>query len=268
MGSIPGSGRCPGGGHGNPLQFSCLENPMDRRAWQTTLRGVSKSQTPPSDWAHTHSLWPMTVTPDWSIVVNQISWTVKVFLRAQVKRISTLRVNFLLYSCMLTYKKEAAKDKVFTFQKWSMKIEINANQSFKAIITKEYTLETSQGREKSACYCELFFTRICLEHERHVFKDIFCLSSPRWYSWPRVALEPHVYSESHEIPRWLFQEGFYESNFVKFLNFRNKVLSKLLRLRCQCFSTFSLSLSPSPELYFKYFFPLGHCFRYLEIYYF
>ena len=33
-GSIPGSGRSPGGGHGNPLQFSCLENPMDKGAWQ------------------------------------------------------------------------------------------------------------------------------------------------------------------------------------------------------------------------------------------
>jgi len=32
VGSIPGSGRCPGGGHGNPLQYSCLENPMDRGA--------------------------------------------------------------------------------------------------------------------------------------------------------------------------------------------------------------------------------------------
>ena len=35
-GSIPGSGRSPGGGHGNPLQYSCLENPMDRGAWQAT----------------------------------------------------------------------------------------------------------------------------------------------------------------------------------------------------------------------------------------
>ena len=176
MGSIPGSGRCPGGGHSNPLQYSFLENPVDR----ATLHGVSKSQTPPSNWAHMHALWQMTVTPNGSIIVNQLSWTIKLFLRAQVKKVSTLRVNFLLYSCMLTYKKEAAKDKVFTFQKWSMKIEINANQSFKAIITKEYTLETSQRREKSAYYCELFFTKVCLEHERHVFKDIFCLSSPGW----------------------------------------------------------------------------------------
>ena len=45
MGSIPGSGRSPGGGHGNPLQFSCLENPTDRGAWQATVRRVAKSQT-------------------------------------------------------------------------------------------------------------------------------------------------------------------------------------------------------------------------------
>ena len=36
VGSIPGSGRFPGGGHGNPLQYSCLENPMDRREWRVT----------------------------------------------------------------------------------------------------------------------------------------------------------------------------------------------------------------------------------------
>ena len=42
---IPGSGRSPGGGHVNPLQYSCLENPMDRGAWQTTVHRVQKSQT-------------------------------------------------------------------------------------------------------------------------------------------------------------------------------------------------------------------------------
>ena len=45
LGTIPGSGRSPGGGHGNPLQYSCLENPMDRGAWQTTAHRVTKSQT-------------------------------------------------------------------------------------------------------------------------------------------------------------------------------------------------------------------------------
>ena len=44
-GSIPGSGRSPGEGNGNPLQYSCLENPMDRGAWRATVRGVTKSQT-------------------------------------------------------------------------------------------------------------------------------------------------------------------------------------------------------------------------------
>ena len=45
MGSIPGSGRSPGGGNGNPLQYSCLENPMNRGAWWATVHGITKSQT-------------------------------------------------------------------------------------------------------------------------------------------------------------------------------------------------------------------------------
>ena len=47
--SIPGSGRSPGEGNGNPLQYSCLENPMERGAWQATVHGVAKSQTRLSD---------------------------------------------------------------------------------------------------------------------------------------------------------------------------------------------------------------------------
>ena len=42
LGSDPGSGRSPGGGHGNPLQYSCLENPMDRGAWRAAVHGVGK----------------------------------------------------------------------------------------------------------------------------------------------------------------------------------------------------------------------------------
>ena len=44
-GLIPGSGRAPGGGHGNPLQCSCLENPRDRGAWGATVHGITKNQT-------------------------------------------------------------------------------------------------------------------------------------------------------------------------------------------------------------------------------
>ena len=45
LGLMPGLGRSPGGGHGHPFQYSCLENPMDRRTWWATVHGVAKSQT-------------------------------------------------------------------------------------------------------------------------------------------------------------------------------------------------------------------------------
>ena len=48
-GLIPGLGRCPGEGNGNPLQYTCLENPMDRGAWWATAHRVAKSSTLPSD---------------------------------------------------------------------------------------------------------------------------------------------------------------------------------------------------------------------------
>ena len=49
LGSIPGSGTFPGGGHGNPFQYSCLESPMDRGAWWATVHGVAKSRERLSD---------------------------------------------------------------------------------------------------------------------------------------------------------------------------------------------------------------------------
>ena len=55
-GSIPGSGRSPRGGNSNPLQYSCLENSMDRGAWWATVHGVAQSQTRRSGWAHMHRL--------------------------------------------------------------------------------------------------------------------------------------------------------------------------------------------------------------------
>ena len=45
LSSIPGLGRSSGGGHGNPLQYSCVESPMDRDIWQATVHGVPKTQT-------------------------------------------------------------------------------------------------------------------------------------------------------------------------------------------------------------------------------
>ena len=63
-GSIPGSGKSPGEGNGNPLEYSCLGNPMHRGAWQATVHGVGKSQT----WLkwlsmHTHFPFMVLITP-------------------------------------------------------------------------------------------------------------------------------------------------------------------------------------------------------------
>ena len=58
-GSIPGLGRSPGEGNGNPLQYSCLENFMDRGTWRATVHGIAKSWTRLSDFTftfHFHSL--------------------------------------------------------------------------------------------------------------------------------------------------------------------------------------------------------------------
>ena len=64
-GSTSGSGRSPGVGNSNPLEYSCLENSMARRAWWATVHGVTKSQTWLSDWTHIHiiSLGPALPLP-------------------------------------------------------------------------------------------------------------------------------------------------------------------------------------------------------------
>ena len=54
LGLIPGLGRVPGEGNGNPLQYYCLENPMDRGAWQSSVYGVAKSRTRLSDFTSLH----------------------------------------------------------------------------------------------------------------------------------------------------------------------------------------------------------------------
>ena len=56
MGSIPGSERSPGGGNGNPFKYSCLENALDRGAWQSTVHRVAKSQTL-LKWLSMHALF-------------------------------------------------------------------------------------------------------------------------------------------------------------------------------------------------------------------
>ena len=64
-GSIPVSGRSPGEGNGNPLQYSCLENPMDGGAWRATVHGVTKSLTRLREFTFIHlgNLWHL--DPGW-----------------------------------------------------------------------------------------------------------------------------------------------------------------------------------------------------------
>ena len=57
MGSISGLERSPGGENDNPLQYSCLNNPMDRGAWWATVHGVTKSWTWMSNWTWLHAFW-------------------------------------------------------------------------------------------------------------------------------------------------------------------------------------------------------------------
>ena len=61
-GLIPGSGGSPGEGNGNPLQYSCLENPMDGGAWWAPVRGVAKSQTRLSDFTFFSFFSPFTAS--------------------------------------------------------------------------------------------------------------------------------------------------------------------------------------------------------------
>ena len=88
-GSIPGSGRCPGGGYGNPLYGSCLENLMDRGAWRTTVHGVTKSQTQ-LKWLSIHAFFPHWKLP-WHPCWNWADHTCRVYF-------STL--NSLTLICM------------------------------------------------------------------------------------------------------------------------------------------------------------------------
>ena len=57
--SIPGLGRSPGEGNGNPLQYSCLENPMDGGAWWATVHGVAKS------WTRVSDFFTLKINPQW-----------------------------------------------------------------------------------------------------------------------------------------------------------------------------------------------------------
>ena len=72
--SIPGVGRVSGGGNGNPLQYSCLGNPMDRGTWRPAVQGVAKSQTQPSNQVNKHTVLHTTVNKELPGVIKTWGW--------------------------------------------------------------------------------------------------------------------------------------------------------------------------------------------------
>ena len=77
LGLIPGLGRSPGEGNGNPLQYSCLENSIDRGAWRATVHGVAKSRTQLRDFTSLHFTLGLVLLDLWSgIKIPGIKWFV------------------------------------------------------------------------------------------------------------------------------------------------------------------------------------------------
>ena len=72
LGSIPGSGRSPGEENGNPLQYSCLENLMDRGAWKATVHGAAKSRTGLSGFTFTFRLGNLLWVLELSVLENSV----------------------------------------------------------------------------------------------------------------------------------------------------------------------------------------------------
>ena len=91
VGLIPGSGRSSGGGHSNPLQYSCLENPMDRGAWQAAVHVITQSWTL-LKWLSMHackwSRWQMTVDHcEWETYIkvrNKVGTDLRTFLKSNL----------------------------------------------------------------------------------------------------------------------------------------------------------------------------------------
>ena len=77
VGLILGSGTSPGGGHGNPLQYSCLENPMGRGAWGATVHGVTKNWTQWKQLSIAHTAQILSYIQSWKLEKNDIKYNLR-----------------------------------------------------------------------------------------------------------------------------------------------------------------------------------------------
>ena len=91
-GSIPGLGRSPGEGNGSPLQYSCLENPMDCKAWKATVHGVAKSRIRLSDFITIHK-----DNSKWIKDLNVRSETIKLLEENIGRMLSDINHSKILY---------------------------------------------------------------------------------------------------------------------------------------------------------------------------
>ena len=106
-GSMPGSGKSPGGGHGNPFQYSCLENHMDRGAWWATVNGVAESRTWLRDLACTHS-FPRPWTAFQVTVethTNDLQWTPDSGFCGKCERILKILFSLSSSSSLMIFEK-------------------------------------------------------------------------------------------------------------------------------------------------------------------
>ena len=98
-GSIPGSGRSPGEGNSNPLQYSCLENPMDGGGWWATVHGVAKSRTRLSDFTFTFSFSIIPSNEYSGLISLWMDWfdilTVQETLKSLLQHYSSIASNLL-----------------------------------------------------------------------------------------------------------------------------------------------------------------------------
>ena len=106
VGLISGSGRSPGVGNGNPLQYCCLENSMDRGAWWATVYGVAKSRTRLSDF--THSLDSILKSRDMT-------------LPTKVHLVKAMIFPVVMYGCESWTVKKAEHCRIDAFELWCWK---------------------------------------------------------------------------------------------------------------------------------------------------
>ena len=119
LGSIPGSGISPGEGNGNPLQYSCLKNPMDRGAWRATVHGVAKSWTRLSDFTFTLEVFMVIIKP----MMTMMTMMTIMMTKSSLNQYYFLHCLLLSsYSCQITENFIKPKNGIiFNFQSTSAK---------------------------------------------------------------------------------------------------------------------------------------------------